>query len=581
MSAEYQKKRLPVGVDNFEKIRSLNRYYVDKTGLIKELLTNMNEVTLFTRPRRFGKSLNMSMLQSFLEVGTDPALFDGLTISKEKELCAEHMGKYPVISISLKSMDGDNFEEAYAMYDTIINAEAVRHMYLMDSPKISSYEKKQFELLLNGECPKDKLRNSLWLMSSLLCKHYGQKTVILIDEYDVPLAKAYEFGYYDKMVGLIRGLFERTLKSNDNLLFSVLTGCMRVAKESIFTGLNNLEVLSITNKRYDEYFGFTEDEVQKMLSYYELEDCYQDIKTWYDGYLFGNESVYCPWSVINYLTNRFEDPEIKPKNYWANSSSNDIIRKLLNQATPTMREEIEKLIEGKTLTKKIYPEMTYAEINQSVEHIWSVMFNTGYLTSVQCVDSVSSRFIEFRIPNEEVRTIFEEQIIDWFNDRIRMDVKRYTEFNQAFFDADVPKINDMLNGYLSETISIRDAIAREGKKENFYHGFLLGILNFCGEWIIQSNHEAGNGYSDILIRYIGKPVGFEIEMKYGQSENLDTDCREALEQIEKQHYTDELKKFGCKHIYCYGIACYKKTCKVALIIETVAEETDGSIHAEP
>ena len=564
MTVSEKRKRLPVGGDNFKNIINNNFYYVDKTLLIKDLLEHMSAVTLFTRPRRFGKSLNMSMLQSFFEVGTDPALFEGLAIAEEKDLCEEHMGKYPVISLSLKSVDGDDYDEAYAMCVTIVQAEIRRYKNtIRQSIVLDEDDKRQYEALLADELSKEKLRNSLWLMSSLLSKHYGQKTIVLIDEYDVPLAKAYEFGYYDKMVGLIRGLFERTLKSNENIQFAVLTGCMRVAKESIFTGLNNLEVMTITNKRYDEYFGFTEDEITAMLSYYKLDGCYPDIKSWYDGYLFGGESIYCPWSVINYLTNRLDDPEVHPKNYWANSSGNDIVRKLLNKATPATREDIEKLIRGEVLTKKIYPEMTYAEIDQSIDHLWSILFTTGYLTCEKS-DYGSSNILDLRIPNEEVRSIFEEQISEWIADRVRTDVKRYTEFNQAFIDGDAEKINRMLNGYLIETISIRDSIAREGKKENFYHGFLLGILNFGGDWLVQSNREAGNGYSDILIRCIGRPLGIVIEMKYGDSGNLEADCREALAQIGEQQYTEELKKYGCKQIYCYGIACWKKQCMVMM-----------------
>jgi len=413
MNHAEMKKKLPVGIENFEKLRQLDYYYVDKTELVRELLLNMSEVTLFTRPRRFGKSLNMSMLQSFFEIDTDPALFEGLSISRETALCDAYMGKFPVISISMKSMDGEDYDEAYRMCDAIINQGALRHVYLMDSLRISEYEKAQLDILLQGGCSREKLRNSLWLLSSLLYKHYGQKVIILIDEYDVPLAKAYERGYYDRMVNLIRGLFERTLKTNNNLYFAVLTGCMRVAKESIFTGLNNMEIHSITNSEFDDFFGFSDSEVRNMLAYYGLEEHYAAVKSWYDGYLFGDEYVYCPWSVLNYVKALRANPTQRPQNHWANTSGNDIVRKLLNKATPTTQSEIERLIAGETLTKKLYPEMTYAEIDQSIDHLWSLLFTTGYLTCVPHENGAAANVVKLRIPNEEVCATFEEQIIQW------------------------------------------------------------------------------------------------------------------------------------------------------------------------
>lgn len=564
------KKKLPVGIENFEKLRQLDYYYVDKTGMIKDLLLNMSEVTLFTRPRRFGKSLNMSMLQSFFEIGTDPTLFAGLNISQETALCDEYMGKYPVISISLKSMDGKDFDEAYSMCATTLQAEARRFKDMVrQSTILDDDDKSQYNALLAEKLSADKVRNSLWLLSSLLYKHYGKQVIILIDEYDVPLAKAYERGYYDDMVILIRGLFERTLKTNNNMFFAVLTGCMRVAKESIFTGLNNLTIQSITSKRYDEYFGFTEDEAKKMLAYYGFEECYEEIKRWYDGYLFGNEYVYCPWSLINYLFDRCEDSELPPQNHWANTSGNDIIRKLLNRATPTTKREIEQLIAGETLTKQLYPEMTYAEIEQSIDHLWSLLFTTGYLTCEPGATGSKRIVLKLRIPNEEVCTTFEEQIVQWCKDRVQLDPKRYTEFIQAFGDADVQKIDEMFNGYLRETVGIRDTFVKKETKENFYHGFLLAILNFSGEWEVSSNVEAGDGFSDIQLCHVHKPVGIVIELKYGKSGNLDADCTAAMNQIDEMHYTDGLKKKGYTHIYKYGVACYRKQCKVVMEEEVV------------
>lgn len=570
MNNSEMKKKLPVGIENFEKLRQLDYYYVDKTGMVKDLLLNMSEVTLFTRPRRFGKSLNMSMLQSFFEIGTDPTLFDGLNISQETALCDEHMGKYPVISISLKSMDGKDFDEAYSMCATTLQAEVRRFKDMVrQSTILDDDDKSQYNALLAEKLSADKVRNSLWLLSSLLYKHYGKQVIILIDEYDVPLAKAYERGYYDEMVILIRGLFERTLKTNNNMFFAVLTGCMRVAKESIFTGLNNLEVQTITGSAFNEFFGFSDAEVKKMLAYYGLENHYDSIKAWYDGYLFGDEYVYCPWSVLKYVKEIRKKPKQQPINYWANTSENDIIRKLLNKATPTTKREIEQLIAGETLTKKIYPEMTYAEIDQSIDHLWSLLFTTGYLTCEPFENGSVTNMVKLKIPNEEVCTTFEEQIVQWCNDRVQLDPKRYNEFIQAFGDADVQKIDEMFNGYLRETIGIRDTFVKKETQENFYHGFLLAILNFSGEWEVSSNVEAGDGFSDIQLSYVHKPVGIVIELKYGKSANLDADCITAMNQIEKMHYTDGLKNKGYTHIYKYGIACYRKQCKVVMEEEIV------------
>lgn len=570
MNNSEMKKKLPVGIENFEKLRQLDYYYVDKTGMVKDLLLNMSEVTLFTRPRRFGKSLNMSMLQSFFEIGTDPTLFDGLNISQETALCDEHMGKYPVISISLKSMDGKDFDEAYSMCATTLQAEVRRFKDMVrQSTILDDDDKSQYNALLAEKLSADKVRNSLWLLSSLLYKHYGKQVIILIDEYDVPLAKAYERGYYDEMVILIRGLFERTLKTNNNMFFAVLTGCMRVAKESIFTGLNNLEVQTITGSAFNEFFGFSDAEVKKMLAYYGLENHYDSIKAWYDGYLFGDEYVYCPWSVLKYVKEIRKKPKQQPINYWANTSENDIIRKLLNKATPTTKREIEQLIAGETLTKKIYPEMTYAEIDQSIDHLWSLLFTTGYLTCEPFENGSVTNMVKLKIPNEEVCTTFEEQIVQWCNDRVQHDPKRYNEFIQAFGDADVQKIDEMFNGYLRETIGIRDTFVKKETQENFYHGFLLAILNFSGEWEVSSNVEAGDGFSDIQLSYVHKPVGIVIELKYGKSANLDADCTAAMNQIEKMHYTDGLKNKGYTHIYKYGIACYRKQCKVVMEEEIV------------
>ena len=566
---------LPIGIESFEKIRTMNYYYVDKTGLIKELLDNISEVTLFTRPRRFGKSLNMSMLKRFFEIGTDPMLFDGLEILKEQHLCDAYLGKYPVISVSLKSIEGENFDDARAMFVRIITAEAMRHKSVLSSGKLDAFEVQRYTELLLGNYSNDIIKDSLWIMSNCLQKVYNKKVIILIDEYDVPLAKAYDHGYYDQMVILIRNLFERTLKTNESLQIAVLTGCMRIAKESIFTGLNNLKIQSINSVKFDEYFGFTDEEVAEMLAYYGFVKKHRTAKTWYDGYRFGNVSAYCPWDIINYIDDLNSEPNLRPQNYWSNTSSNDIICSFLNKATATTRREVEQLIEGKAVEKEIYPELTYADLDKSLNHLWSVLFTTGYLTyepfrrdTEDEITTGHSNALKLKIPNEEIRSIFKEQILTWFNDRVEDDSERYTAFCQAFMDGNAPKIQEMFDDYLRDMISIRDTSVRKSMKENFYHGVLLGILNFRTDWYITSNREAGDGYNDILIAHERARIGMIIEVKYAENDNLENECAGALAQIEKLHYTDALSEFEPTKIYKYAIACYKKHCKVTMTEET-------------
>ena len=572
---EQRKKMLPIGIEDFKEIVTENFYYVDKTRLIRDLLNDWSKVTLFTRPRRFGKSLNMSMLQTFFEIGTDPKLFDGLEISKETKLCDEYLGKYPVVSVSLKSIVGSNYNSACAMFSKIINAEALRHSYLLQSDKLTEYEHEQFEVLLKGDISEEILKNSLWLISNLLYKHFDQKVIILIDEYDVPLAKAYDYGYYYDMVGLIRGLFERTLKTNKNMQFAVLTGCMRIAKESIFTGLNNLKIRTITSVRFDEYFGFTDFEVKELLAYYGFEKKYRSTKTWYDGYKFGDINVYCPWDVINYVDDLRANPNMHPENYWSNTSSNDIIRRFLNKATATTRMELEQLIEGKAIEKEVYQELTYAELDKTIDHLWSVLFTTGYLTSQSSSKNrvsddetfgsgLRANTLMLKIPNEEIRSIFKNHIYTWFKDCVETDTERYTKFCQAFMDGDSQKIQDMFDAYLREMISIRDTSVCKAMKENFYHGVLLGILNFRTDWIVRSNQESGEGYNDIMIMHEGTGIGMIIEVKYADNDNLDLECANALRQIEQLHYTDILMEHDPVKIFKYAIACYKKHCKVIM-----------------
>lgn len=557
------RKALPVGVEDFNEILTSNYYYVDKSGLIRDILSDRAKVTLFTRPRRFGKSLNMDMLKSFFETGTNPELFNGLAISQEQELCDEYMGKYPVISISLKSVSGENFEEAKASFVRIIRAEAIRHKDILKEGILDEYEVEQYKELLSGIYSNDTIKESLWIISNILKKVYGRKVIILIDEYDVPLDKAYSHGYYDRMVVLIRNLFERTLKTNDNMQFAILTGCLRIAKESIFTGLNNLKVQSISSVRFDEYFGFTEEEVKKMLEYYGFGNKLQTIRQWYDGYEFGSVSVYCPWDVVNYISDLLSEPDLPPQNYWANTSSNDIIRLFLDKATATTRDEIEDLIAGKTVIKKISEDLTYSDLDKTIDNLWSVLYTTGYLTRTNR-EKDSYNTLTLKIPNEEIRTIFKEKILTWFRDEAKNDSERYTSFCKAFLDAKPDIIQEMFDDYLDDMISIRDTASRNNMKENFYHGFLLGILNFRTDWIVKSNREGGLGYNDILIMHRKSHTGMIIEVKYAESDNLEKECRDALSQIDKYHYVDALKEYEPEKVYKYAISCFKKHCMVRL-----------------
>lgn len=573
-----KKKMLPVGIENFEEIISLGFYYIDKTGLIKELLNNWSKVNLFTRPRRFGKSLNMSMLRYFFEIGANANLFDGLEIAKETELCDEYMGKFPVVSVSLKGISGSQFENAKDSLKNVIRMEALRHQYLMDSDKLSKYDKAEFEHLLIGSMSDNMVEQSLWLLSKSLFAHYGKKVVILIDEYDVPLAKAFDYGYYSDMVHLIRGIFERTLKTNEFLQMSVLSGCLRVAKESIFTGMNNPKIHSITDVQFDEYFGFTDKEVLELLTYYGFEKKYRTAKKWYDGYKFGDVSVYCPWDVINYVYDLRANEKIKPKNYWSNTSSNDIIRRFLDKADETTKWEIERLIAGERIEKEVYQELTYAELDKTINHLWSVLFTTGYLTYQEKADSTSDDDSDFKpgtllltIPNEEIRSIYKTHILSWFDDLVETDADRYRKFSEAFVDGDTATIEEMFNQYLIETISIRDTSIKKSMKENFYHGILLGILKFRRDWIVKSNQESGDGYNDIMVMFNAKRLGLVIEVKYADNGDLDSECAKAMAQIEKLNYTASLKEHEPEKVLKYGIACYKKRCKVTMAEEIICK----------
>ena len=551
--------KLPVGIENFEDIRRSGFYYIDKTMLIEQTLNNWSKVTLFTRPRRFGKTLGMSMLRSFFEIGTDKSLFDGLYISQNKSLCAEHMGKYPVIFLTLKGVEGLTFAKAKSMLSEIIKDEADRHYVLNSSEALTSVDREAFMKILTGN--EENIENSLKTLSRLLYKHYGQKVVILIDEYDVPLDKAYQNGYYHEMVSLIRGLFGQALKTNDYLQFAILTGCLRISKESIFTGLNNFKVLSIMDARFDEQFGFTDSEVEELLAAYNLDSHFTEIKEWYDGYHFGNADVYCPWDVINYVDLLRFEPTAKPQDFWSNSSGNALVRSFIDKADVQTKDEIERLIADEYIEKEISQELTYDEIDKSIANLWSVLFTTGYLTKQGVTDDGKVRL---SIPNREIKNLFIKKIREWFSDTTANDGKTLEQFCNAFVEKDTEKIEELFGDYLWNTISIRDTAVAKDKKENFYHGILLGLLGYKASWLIKSNTESGTGYSDILVEVPNNRTGIVIELKYAENGDMDAACDEALKQIEEKSYVDKLKQDGMRNFIKYGIACFKKDCKVVV-----------------
>ncbi len=561
------KTKLPMGIENFKEMRTMDYYYVDKTGLIRELLENIAKVNLFTRPRRFGKTLNISMLQYFFEIGSDSSLFEGLEISKEKELCEQYMAKFPVISISLKNVEGRTFEEAKEMLKGIIAEEALRFEFLLQSDGLTDIEHKRYQNLVaindKGEfLMSDKfLKDSLYLLSIFLQKHYGKNTIILIDEYDVPLDKAYQSGYYDDMVSLMRSLFGQALKTNNSLYFAVLTGCLRICKESIFTGLNNFNVYTVKSVRYHERFGFTDTEVRNMLEYYGFTQQYDAVKEWYDGYRFGKLDIYCPWDVINYCGDLRDDTVTTPQNYWVNTSSNDIIRKFLSKADAATRNEIEQLIDGGSVKKVIHQELTYRDLDSDIDNLWSLLFTTGYLTQRGEQEGDLTKLV---IPNREIHWIFVQQIRKWFKEETRKDTEKIEAFCRAFEEKDIEKIEAYFNAYLRKTISIRDTFVKKEMKENFYHGILLGLFGNMDDWIVQSNVESGEGYCDIRVEVQEKEIGIIIELKYAENANFDLACQEALMQIQDKNYEEALIDDGIKTIYRYGIACYKKRCKVIL-----------------
>ncbi len=579
---EMRKKKLPIGIENFEEIRKEDFYYIDKTGLIVELLHNWGAVNLFTRPRRFGKSLNMSMLEHFFSLDGDKSIFEGLKISKETALCEEYMGKYPVISVSLKGIDALNFEMAFRMGARAVRRTASKVQYLLESDALSESDKMEYQSLLDSNMDESTFCDSLRILSEMLEKHHGTKVILLIDEYDVPLAKAHANGYYDQMLSLIRSLLGEALKTNNSSKFAVLTGCLRISKESIFTGLNNLKVLTVADERFDEYFGFTDKEVRELLEYYDVADHYEEVKRWYDGYQFGNEEVYCPWDVLNHCDRIRSESHVQPENYWINTSSNDAVKRFIQEsANATTKREIERLVAGEVIMKEIHQELTYSEIYQTIDNIWSLLFTTGYLTQR---GKAEGRQMKLAIPNLEIRDIYVTQIMEFFKENVREDGDTLNRFCDALRNKDVENVEKIFTEYLRRTISIRDTAVRTDMKETlptgkattketkgqspsvcFYHGVLLGILGVKNRWGISSNREMGEGYADILAEPDTGDMGIIIEVKYAHDGDLDGACKAALKQIKYTKYEDDLSDDGVENILKYGIACYKKRCRVMLV----------------
>ena len=557
-------KRLPIGIENFPDMIKKDYYYVDKTRLIETLVNRGGVANLFTRPRRFGKSLNMSMLQSFFEIGTDETLFDGLYISKNKALCEKYMGQYPVISVSLKSVEALNFDDAFDMVCDMVFEVALENQFLLESSQLTDVEKMTFKGLLENKTSRRIAVNGLKTVTTLLEKHFNKKVIILIDEYDVPLAKANQNGYYEQMVDLIRNMLSSVLKTNDSLEFAVLTGCLRVAKESIFTGLNNFNVFSITDEEFDESFGFTDDEVRQLLRYYGQDDKYDIVKAWYDGYRFGSEDVYCPWDVINYCNSHITNPDLEPKNYWLNTSGNDVIKHFIDIAdgqNKAAKSELERLINGEIIQKEIYEELTYSEMYDSIENLWSTLFMTGYLTYR---GKPNGRRYDLIVPNLEIRNIITEHILTLFRARLSADGQMVNDFCSALLGADAKMVEKLFTEFMESTISVRDTFVRRNIRENFYHGILLGILGCKAGWSVRSNCESGDGFSDIQVLIDDSDTGIVIEVKYADDGNVDELAEEAIQQIDKMRYTSYLYQYDVKHVLKYGIACYKKKCTAAM-----------------
>lgn len=559
--------KLPVGIEDFAEIRQAGFYYIDKTKFIEQLLDGWGKVNLFTRPRRFGKTLNMSMLRYFFEIGADASLFDGLQITRNKKLCEEFQGKYPVIFLSFKNVEGLTFADAQYRLTELIAGEAERFAFLAQSDKLTENEKSLYRGLtavregryaLAGEV----LASALQTLSKLLSKHYGQKTVMLLDEYDVPLDKAFQNGYYQEMVALIRGMLGQALKTNEFLQFAVLTGCLRVSKESIFTGLNNFKVLSITDNRFDEQFGFTDDEVKQLLAVYNLADHLEETKAWYDGYRFGAADVYCPWDVINHVDMLRSNPLARPQAYWINTSGNALVKRFIDMADKSTRNELERLVAGEAIEKHIHLELTYDEIDSSIDNLWSVLFTTGYLTQQGMTESGAYKLV---IPNQEIREVYKLQIQEWFKKSVFANTEQLEGFWQAFAEGDSEAVELFLNRTLSNSISLFDAKGRDVERENSYHMLLVGLLAGKADWLVRSNVEAGEGFADIIVETDDLDAGVIVELKYTQTmAALEKSCARALAQIRERGYAEFLHNNGREKILLYGMSFCKKRCKVVV-----------------
>jgi len=554
-------KPIPIGVENFKRLVDEDYYFADKTLLIKDLLDTKAAVSLFTRPRRFGKTLNMSMLRCFFEKTEEDNsyLFNGLKIANAGEKYMAYMGQYPVISVSLKGMSKKTFQKNIDVFKNLIADEFERHRDILKSDKITARKRKKFEKICNEEADDAVYESSLKLLTDCLYAVHQKKVIILIDEYDVPLQNAWLNGFYDEMVDFIRSLFDAALKTNDSLEFGVLTGCLRVSKESIFTGMNNLKVYSISDVAFSDYFGFTDAEVQQMLKTYELEKYHDTVKQWYDGYHFGKTEMYCPWDITNYCFDMLQNPDAQPKAYWLNTSGNDIVRQFISSATATMKDDIEHLMAGQSVRKVISQELTYRELNDNIDNLWSMLYMTGYLTHSAVLEDDE---LELMIPNLEIRKIFRTQIYKWFSAYAAQNKVNLTDFCMTFRNGDADSAQQMFSKYLNDVISIRDTNVEIAKKENFYHGILLGLLSRMDDWIVKSNVESGDGYSDILIRIPADKIGIVIEVKYGEDEKTEQGCKEALKQVEKMNYQQYLLDEGMTTILKYGVACYKKKSRI-------------------
>lgn len=564
-----EQKPLPIGIDNFEKLITRGYYFVDKTLLIKDLLDNKADANLFTRPRRFGKTLNMSMLQYYFEDRRDELtgdkidnsyLFEGLNIKEEGEQYTEYIGQYPVINLSLKSGKQPNYKMAYDSLIDEIMKEYRRHNFVLNSDKLLESEKKIFLNISNGEAKEIEYAKSLQFLSICLEKYFGRKTIILIDEYDVPLENAFFQGFYDEMISFMRSLFESALKTNPSLEFSVITGCLRISRESIFTGLNNLKIISILDDRYAEHFGFTDDEVIKICEDYNMQQKYETIKQWFNGYIFGETNVYNPWSVMQYVDDLKANINKSPKSYWANTSSNSIVKRLIERADDITKGEIEALIEGKTIEKPVHEDITYDDVYDNLDNLWNFMFFTGYFKKIseRMDENTQENFVELAIPNLEVKYIFRTKILKWFNEKIKSE--DLSLLYTSIIKGEVDVFQKEVNRLLKKTISFNDAY------ENFYHGFMIGLLSHMDGYIVKSNRETGDGRCDIYI----KPLSiFDkaviIEMKVcDKPKELFTKSQDALQQIEDKKYAYELNESGYEDIIKYGMAFYRKDCLVKI-----------------